>query len=957
VESVEYLADAGAQARVSARAIRSEDGQLELRCDASGSITDLFVRLPAPGATEVVLAPELRDRFIVLAVQDGGLLEIGVSGLRKADARTVESCIDDAGLAAQLRDRWTLGGSVGVCRILDEPRTASDDTHAIVYRRASTVGSIQPVAGVQVRLADGQYEVGWPAYLLGDYNQDGEVSLADIAPLAMLFGLRPGGPGSLTLPDAVKRVDGSGDGEINLGDIATIAQNFKNTNLSFRVERSTGDASGPGQEWESVGEAPRSAVTKTGEAVTAVSRAAYQRFREAVKPGWTYYRVVALSDSAPEAAPSESMLAPDGTPPAFSGDVGLTGGFDPVNGYVFTFDHSATDDRGGAVTWAMQLSGGGDPDQVPIMWEFADGTSFFPVVSPFSLLLPSGDTFRFVQDAQYYVRLRIADEGKNSACSDWYGFKADYGDAASTYFDIDEDSLVLWVNRQGTVRFTPPLSGVFRGLSPQIRIYAKAVPWYTNTFAYDHDTSGYAEVTPIEYVSGEVSLADMLHPGEALFILICYEGWGGGYSDVFRSVQFPYYWFAPFSDSASPAGGTVSSPSQIHYLSDGTPFQTIGVKSEQSYGSYIALYRGGTPRLYSLEGVDLDTSDMPEDYPVAQTIQSTGELILFGIPSSKTDEKSVYWWSPADGVTSQGSIPTGLFRNDLGLQDTLLEWQPLDADTLLAVRSHVQTQGDGTKVIEVWQAERGMGISLCATYPVPADAPHLEDGSLLYLDQIANGRELVILEHWSEGFMGSFANYYHIIDPDGDWKICDMNEMPENSGPWVFWPEVYINYYECRVAKDLTAFAKVKGFADATLMEKGDTYSGLFRGRLTGGLESFVRVRAYCTQPGMPDAITAPHTYMHDLIPPFDGTATWHQEVVHVGVYSRFRSCLIDGQGQILAVYDGEDETGNFYRLFRYYTRQGLMPGLANALLSDDGEWLAVGKEGAYGIAYWNTSQ
>jgi len=950
VSSVEYLAGEDSQARVTARTALAEGGELLLQCEINGSITDLFVRLPAPGGASVVLAPELRDRFIVLAVQDGGLLEIGVSALRKADARTAESCVDDAGLATVLRDRWTLSGSVAVCLISHEPRTASDDTHAIVYRRASTAGTIQPVSGVQVRLVDGQYEVGWPAFLKGDYDQNGEVGLSDLAPLAMLFGLKPGGPGSLTLPDAVKRVDGDGNGEINLADIARIAQNFKNTNHSFRVERSAGDAGGPGLDWESAGVASRSAVTKTGEALTAVSRAAYQRFRDAIAPGWTYYRVVALSDNAPEATPSEAVLAPDGTPPAFSGDVGLTGGYDPVNGYQFEFNQNAADDRGGPLAWAMQLSGGGDPDKVPIMWEFTDGTSLHPVASPFVMLLADGSELWLVQDEQYYVRLRIADEGGSSAYSGWYGFPAVYGPAASSEFSVDENSLVLWVNRQGTVRFTPPPSNTYQGLSPQIRIYAKSVPWYTDRNDY-LEVADYAGVTPIEYTSGEVVLSDMLHNGEELLILIYYEGRDGGQSSINGQVQYPYYWFAPLSDSADTGGGTITGCDPIHYLSDGTPFQQISAGA-----NYLALYRGGSLRMSPLDGVSSDavSNVMSSTFPVLQVTPGTGEIIFYGTPHGKGDEKGVYWWSPQGGLTGQVQIPTGVFSANIGLQDTLYEWQPLDKDTLLAARSHVQTLGDGTKVVEIWQAERGQGVSLRTTYPVRADAPHMEDGSVLYLDQIGDNGEIVIHEVWQAGLMSPYYSYYHVIDMEGDWSICDMNVMPSSTGPWTSWPKVYNEPYECRVSKGITAYGivRAKTNPDAPSSE----YTGLYTGAVVSGLQNWTQLVAFCSVPGTPDVIaSAQPVTLLEFIPPYDGTAVWGEGTPGVGTWYY----LTDSQGRVVvkcgAEYNPYGPGCNFYKLYTYYTRQGLMPGLANALLSEDGEWLAVGKEGAYGLAYWNT--
>jgi hypothetical protein len=88
-------------------------------------------------------------------------------------------------------------------------------------------------------------------------------------------------------------------------------------------------------------------------------------------------------------------------------------------------------------------------------------------------------------------------------------------------------------------------------------------------------------------------------------------------------------------------------------------------------------------------------------------------------------------------------------------------------------------------------------------------------------------------------------------------------------------------------------------------------------------------------------------------VPPFDGTAIWGEDTPDMGGWE----FLTDSQGHVVAKYGAERGNCDFFKLYTYHTRQGLIPGLANAQLSDDGEWLAVWKEGAYGIAYWNTSQ
>lgn len=64
----------------------------------------------------------------------------------------------------------------------------------------------------------------WTYRNQGDFDQNGEVNLADITPIALKFGMALGQAGWV----AAQPVDGDGNGEINLSDITPLAMNFNN---------------------------------------------------------------------------------------------------------------------------------------------------------------------------------------------------------------------------------------------------------------------------------------------------------------------------------------------------------------------------------------------------------------------------------------------------------------------------------------------------------------------------------------------------------------------------------------------------------------------------------------------------------------------------------------------------------------------------------------------------------
>ena len=77
-------------------------------------------------------------------------------------------------------------------------------------------------------------QLKWGYYSNGDYDQNREVNVADITPLALHF-QESAPPGGFPANSVQAVVDGDGNGEINLADITPIVLNFQNYVSEYRV--------------------------------------------------------------------------------------------------------------------------------------------------------------------------------------------------------------------------------------------------------------------------------------------------------------------------------------------------------------------------------------------------------------------------------------------------------------------------------------------------------------------------------------------------------------------------------------------------------------------------------------------------------------------------------------------------------------------------------------------------
>lgn len=939
------------------------DGEAsELWADAKAGLTDLYVTLdavpPAAGSSPqsdvsvdagapcgVQWNSALDGEFLTIAVREAGALKLGLAGIRRAPAAEVAACTSADQLAELLADRHSLDGETLLCTVYWDAAGSSDTGVLDVSKSASAAAAPDPVTDVSVRAVVGQYEIGWPARLTADYNQDGEVGVNDLTPLGILFGLSRGAEASAWLVDAYARVDGNGDGIIGVSDITPIGQNFGRSCFEFRVERCAGDSAGPSSEWESVEVTPLCRITSTGEPVTSTSRAPYQRFNEPIRPGWQYYRVVALGPAGQAAAPSEIVPAPDATAPVWPNGPGVSGGFGgPESGdeYIFEFNEDATDDRDGDIDYAVQLTGGGDPDEQLLMVEYNDETFQDEVHSPFTMtqVLLEDDKYsvpKLIQDEEYFIRVKVTDEAGNSAFSGWHGFIAEYGLAEHTNYALNSDDLTLWVNREGTVRFTPPNGVCLEGLPAQVQILARVVPW--NDEANPFYEESYAGIEPQTYHGGEVVLDKVLKQDQKLTLGLKYINWTGSSSFIGAVAYYPYFWVKPLTEAV---WLEAAEPKRIAYMSDGTPYSVIYAVGS----SWLATYGAGTALLYSLDGVPIDAYDQyaNEVFPLERV--SNSDTIIFHDEAFKTTPGSLTWYSLSQGVIGYLDEPEGIFSNSFGFSDYIRHWIPDNADTLIGLRSMVQ-EVDGSQVLELWEAKRHGDISvrMKITPPFELDSSYVAT-LLTYQDG------LMTVKLTRKVGLTTTECHYCVIDKNGKWTTHDAaSSMPLSfdTSKWEYSTNKKGNVY---CTSDLTAWLEVYAEDGLELDDRDRQYfHGLYSGSLMDGFESFTPVFTWTTSNGFGSSFPSEAAWdgtIYTMLTPYDGSLVFHTR-------DDDYYYLLNESGQITARYPMDLRSGfNFNDFFPYFTKSGIQGGLANGLLSDDGQWLAVGRQGELGLAYVN---
>jgi hypothetical protein len=85
---------------------------------------------------------------------------------------------------------------------------------------------------------DGTFHVAWHYYNIGDYNQDGVVSIADITPLAMHYGETWSKAVPLDVNTIAAVVDGSNNEKVDIADVTPIAMYFGSEVTHYSVQTS-----------------------------------------------------------------------------------------------------------------------------------------------------------------------------------------------------------------------------------------------------------------------------------------------------------------------------------------------------------------------------------------------------------------------------------------------------------------------------------------------------------------------------------------------------------------------------------------------------------------------------------------------------------------------------------------------------------------------------------------------
>jgi PKD repeat protein len=248
-------------------------------------------------------------------------------------------------------------------------------------------------------LDEGSLTLNWDHACQGDYDQNGEVNVADLTPIAQHF-LETSGGGPFPRDSVQSVIDGDGNGEINIADLSPIGSNFQARVGSYEVVASltitdfpTENAGGDGATAETRAIIPFSAA----EGNRAVERLRFRFVLPVVQNGWFYWVRSQDVNDFTEGTPSNlvSFGGQGGNlPPIASftavpeiGDVPLT----------VDFDASASSDADGAA--------GDITDIVTFQWDFesdgfVDKTSDEPTTQ-----------FTYLSAGTFIVTLTVFDAG------------------------------------------------------------------------------------------------------------------------------------------------------------------------------------------------------------------------------------------------------------------------------------------------------------------------------------------------------------------------------------------------------------------------------------------------------------------------------------------------------------------------------------------------------------------
>jgi YD repeat-containing protein len=210
---------------------------------------------------------------------------------------------------------------------------------------SATLGvSAKPQAFGYIDNGDGTASFSWEHHNVGDYDQDGEVNIADLTPVGVHF-KRVSGDANWA---AASIADGDENGEVNVADLTPIGQHFKTLVSGYALEQSA-TATGP---YTAGADLPVSAGV-------AQPRKTYTHTLVPVESGW--YRVRAYSADDPDNGPASdplqvSLLPPGQNPVAVLGTDAISG---PIPLTVNFTAAGSSDADGTIVKYEWDLDGNG----------------------------------------------------------------------------------------------------------------------------------------------------------------------------------------------------------------------------------------------------------------------------------------------------------------------------------------------------------------------------------------------------------------------------------------------------------------------------------------------------------------------------------------------------------------------------------------------------------------------
>jgi hypothetical protein len=891
----------------------------------AGSVSDLYLHLKLPDSSQwdVEWASGLNQRFVTLAVLSKGVLDIGLAG---RSASGLSGALP-AQLAQTLASRSVLAGNVQLCTLVHR----QDSRSISVIRAVSGMADApSPPVPLEVTAINGAYQLGWPTGLAGDYDQNGEVNIADITPLGVCLGaVEPAGLG-WTL-DVQARADGDANGAVNLADLTALGKHYGQRLTGFVVEQSLGNASGPGTDWTPVGTNIAPALNdRNGNPVAALGPSRWQTATLPAESGWAYFRATQVTTGAQPQPPGTAVLAPDLVPPAWPNGAQLA--VASVDAREFTFATDAQDDRGGAVDYSFDIATGdaAGPTRTVLTVDKTNAcnpddthttvTSPFQPVRAFIHDQTSGSFIPLIEGQQYWVRVGITDQNGNLAYSAWVSYIPSTNAAGG---NIDPPGLPTtawqtWVNRQGDVRCTPPPCRYF-GADLQETLYtlvlpAGQVPAGVNPglLTFDDFVADGAQAHP--YTGGEIQFPALLHSGEWVYLGCSVTDSQNRSAWQTTRIAFPQAWILPL-----PNGNQVTVASQPEYLPNGTTAFYTQFKSRDGTITDASWVE------FSGTSYSASTSDGFLLYGAPPTpVPGTADLLTYIIFPGP---ERVSWFLPHQGLVGLVTLPADQFYSDFPQSHAVESWQAIDAKTALGAYGTLVSDPDtGKPSVQVWEAHPD------GTYKVNRYLPNdiLTSQSTIIALHVLDGHCLI--EYYPHGEIEQIPRCCALRD-DGTWLDFPDLAPPANVNPaWTnaqivgasfAWPDSYF------------------------LVTGQDTHTGqycsaLFKGNALQGFDSFSQVWASdsngVVDPVYPQFNGAP--YQDGITPLF---VPGHPgEVLANGGAGYGVTAWIGTDGKIRGIMRrDEDDLDGPVLLQRYWQDGRPLPEFAQARMSPDRQWVS----------------